>query len=219
MAELLTSLDVVNQSFRKSIRGYDAAEVDAFLDGVAESLQAYAQKNKDMERELTAKTENLAEYEKTKSVLHEALLLAQKSSDEKIRRAETESERIVAEAMERADAIYSEAEREAGQLREGVAHIRNVRQLYEQEFRGLLAKFDNMLNQLENGSAMKSAVDAILQEEELAEEQTAEYSDDGDEGAPEEEPHVDRQDLENAFNALGVDPRTILDDLGPKRGR
>ena len=50
MKELLTSLDVVNQSFKKSIRGYDAAEVDEFLDNVSESLQVYAQKTKDMER-------------------------------------------------------------------------------------------------------------------------------------------------------------------------
>lgn len=218
MAELLTSLDVVNQSFKRSIRGYDATEVDTFLDSVAESLQAYAQKNKDMERELTAKTESLAEYETTKNVLHEALLLAQKSADEKIRRAEAEAEKIVAEAMERADAIYSEAVQEAGQLRDSVAHIRNVRHLYEQEFRGILAKFDNMLNQLEYGSAMKSAVESILREGEPAEEQAAESSDDQYAGAPPEERRVDRQDLENAFNALGVDPRTILDELEPKRG-
>lgn len=218
MAELLTSLDVVNQSFKRSIRGYDAAEVDAFLDGVAESLQTYAQKNRDMERELTSKAENLADYEKTKSVLHEALLLAQKSSDEKIRRAEAEAEKIVAEAMERADTIYSEAVQEANQLREGVAHIRNVRHLYEQEFRGILAKFDNMLNQVERGSAMKSAVDAILREEEQVEEPPAEYEDEEYAGQQEEEPRVDRQDIENAFNALGIDPRTILDELEPERG-
>ena len=34
MVELLTSLDVVNQSFKKSMRGYDSAEVDEFLDNV-----------------------------------------------------------------------------------------------------------------------------------------------------------------------------------------
>lgn len=218
MAELLTSLDVVNQSFKRGIRGYDATEVDAFLDGVAESLQTYAQKSKDLERELAVKSENLADYEKTKSVLHEALLLAQKSADEKIRRAENEAEKIVAEAMERADAIYNEAVQEANHLRDGVAHIRNVRHLYEQEFRGILAKFDNMLNQVENSSAMKSAVESILRTDEPAQEQAAEYADDEYAGEPEEEQRVVRQDLENAFNVLGVDPRTILDELEPERG-
>ena len=64
LAELLTSLDVVNQSFKKSIRGYDAAEVDEFLDNVAEALQSYAQRNKELERDMAAKEERLAEYDK-----------------------------------------------------------------------------------------------------------------------------------------------------------
>ena len=48
MGELLTSLDVVNQSFKKCMRGYDPVEVDEFLDQVAATLQNYVQKIKDM---------------------------------------------------------------------------------------------------------------------------------------------------------------------------
>lgn len=214
MAELLSSIDVVNQSFKKSLRGYDPAEVDEFLDSVAEALHAYAQKNKDLERELASKAEGLAEYEKTKSVLHEALLMAQKSADEKVRRAELEAERIVAEAMERADSMCGEAAYEAGRLRESVGQIRNIRELYEQEFRGILAKFDNMLNQAVSGSAVKSAVESILDaEEEPAAGENAEYA-----VNPEKEPRADRQELEDAFNSLGVDPRTIIDGPETERG-
>lgn len=55
MTEILTSLDVVNQSFKKSIRGYNPAEVDDFLDAVAETLQFYAQETKDLKNILTEK--------------------------------------------------------------------------------------------------------------------------------------------------------------------
>ena len=64
MVELLTSLDVVNQSFKKSMRGYDPAEVDEFLDNVAETLQTYAQRTKDLERDLHAKEESPASMRK-----------------------------------------------------------------------------------------------------------------------------------------------------------
>ena len=37
------------------MRGYDPAEVDEFLDNVAETLQTYAQMTKDLERELMQK--------------------------------------------------------------------------------------------------------------------------------------------------------------------
>lgn len=218
MAELLTSLDVVNQSFKKSMRGYDPAEVDEFLDSVAETLQIYAQKNKDMERELETRSENLAEYEKTKSVLHEALLMAQKSADEKVMRAEAEAQKIMAEAMERADAMCGDAVREADRLREGIARIRNVRILFEQEFRGILAKFDNMLNQTMSNSAVNSAAESILEEAGILERPDGEGAQEEYGWEPEEERTIDRQDIENAFNALGVDPRTIMGDLEPERG-
>lgn len=217
MAELLTSLDVVNQSFKKSMRGYDPVEVDEFLDSVAETLQIYAQRNKDMERELEAKAENLAEYEKTKSVLHEALLMAQKSADEKVMRAEADAQRIIAEAMERADAMCGDAVREADRLREGIAQIRNVRILFEQEFRGILAKFDNMLNQTMSNSAVNSAAESILSEGGMLEKQDVEDTAEEYGWEPAEGQPVNRQNLEDAFNALGIDPSTVMGSPEPER--
>lgn len=215
MAELLTSLDVVNQSFKKSMRGYDPAEVDDFLDLVAETLQSYSQRTKEMERDLAAKAGSLAEYDRMKGVLNEALLVAQKSADERVRRAEGEAERIIADAMEKADSICHDAASEAERLREGIVQIRNVRQLYEQEFRGLLAKFDNMLNQAVAGSAVKSAVESITggrENEEGAVDRTPAYGD------YKEDAEADRQELEKAFGVLGVDPKTILGELESERG-
>ena len=201
MVELLTSLDVVNQSFKKSMRGYDSAEVDEFLDNVAETLQTYAQRTKDLERDLTVKEDSLAEYEKMKDILHEALLMAQKSADEKVKSAQEQASKIIFEAKEKADTICKDAAQEAERLRDGVSQIRNVRNLYEQEFRGLLAKFDNMLNQSINSSTLTAAVNSILEEipvtDDPMERETA--------------TSVDKGDLEAAYAMLGVDPKEIME--------
>jgi len=201
MVELLTSLDVVNQSFKKSMRGYDPAEVDEFLDNVAETLQTYAQMTKDLERELHAKEESLREYEKMKDVLHEALLMAQKSADEKVRSAQEQASKIIAEAKEKADMICKDAAQEAERLRDGVSQIRNVRNLYEQEFRGLLAKFDNMLNQSINSSPLTAAVNSILEDIPFLDDQKE----------AETASSANRGDLETAYAMLGVDPKQIID--------
>lgn len=215
----MTSLDVVNQSFKRSMRGYDHVEVDEFLDQIAETLQVYAQKTKDMERELVVKSESLSEYERMKGVLHEALLMAQKSADEKVKKAETEAEKIISEALEKADLICRDASLEADNLREGVAQISNIRRLYEQEFRGILAKFDNMLNQAMGISTVKSAVESILGSDDTAGE-PAEEAGFAQESAQNQDnaPSLDRQDLEDAFNVLGVDPKVILDGQESERG-
>lgn len=211
MKELLTSLDVVNQSFKKSIRGYDAAEVDEFLDSVSESLQVYAQKTKDLERDLAAKEEALGEYEKMKNVLHEALITAQKSADDKVSGAQTQADKIVAEARQKGDDICREAAAEAEKLRDGIFQIRKIRSLYEQEFRGMLAKFDTLLNQCGKKSALDGAVDSALEGME-EEKPDAKQQPEAAAAAPKEAaPAAGKKDLEAAYNMLGVDPKQILD--------
>ena len=81
MSELLTSLDIVNQAFKKTMRGYDPSEVDEFLDRVAECIQVYVQKIKDYERVIEEQSEKLRDYDNIKGSLHEALLMAQMTAE------------------------------------------------------------------------------------------------------------------------------------------
>lgn len=162
MAELLTSIDVVNQSFKKSMRGYDAAEVDEFLDHVAETLQIYAQKTKDLERELAAKSESLSEYGKIKDALQDTLVMAQQVADEKMHAAEADAKKIIDEAMDKADEICRDANKETERLRDDVSKIRDLRIQYEQEFRGILGKFSTLLNQTLTHSPLDVTVDSVV---------------------------------------------------------
>jgi cell division initiation protein len=127
--------------------------------------------------------------------------MAQKSADEKVKSAQEQASKIIFEAKEKADIICKDAAQEAERLRDGVSQIRNVRNLYEQEFRGLLAKFDNMLNQSINSSTLTAAVNSILEEipvtDDPMERETA--------------TSVDKGDLEAAYAMLGVDPKEIME--------
>ncbi|MDR1482845.1 MAG: DivIVA domain-containing protein [Synergistaceae bacterium] len=95
MSDLLSSLDVVNQAFKKTMRGYDPAEVDEFLDKVAECIQVYVQRAKDYERIMEEQAERLGDYDNIKGSLHEALLVAQRTSEEKLRNATRVAEETI----------------------------------------------------------------------------------------------------------------------------
>lgn len=210
MTENLTSLDVVNQSFKKSLRGYDPEEVDEFLDLVAGTLQTYAQETSDLKKVLSEKEMSLSEYEKMKTVLQEALILAQKSADERVRSAREQAKKIIADAEKKAESVCYEAAGEAGRLREGVFQVRNIRNLYEQEVRNLLAKYEEMLNNIDADSSMKEAVESVLETYE-------EEKDHQDTTAVENEDRVingkaDKENLKAAYNMLGVNPDDILGD-------
>jgi cell division initiation protein len=98
MSELLTSLDIVNQAFKKTMRGYDPSEVDEFLDRVAECIQVYVQKIKEYERVIEEQSEKLRDYENIKGSLHEALLMAQRTAEEKVTNASALADEKVAQA-------------------------------------------------------------------------------------------------------------------------
>ena len=109
MGEMLSSLDVVNKAFKKTMRGYDPAEVDEFLDRVAESIQAYVQQTKEFERIMEDQAEKLKDYEKIKGSLHEALLMAQRTAEEKVANAIKAAEERLGNATTTADGIVAEA--------------------------------------------------------------------------------------------------------------
>ncbi|MEG1641762.1 MAG: DivIVA domain-containing protein [Synergistaceae bacterium] len=195
MPEILTSLDIVNQSFKKSLRGYDSTEVDEFLDSVAETLQIHAQKTKEMEEELKQTKSKLNEYEDMKDVLHEALISAQKSAEEKVTKAEEKANELIENAKIQADEICKDAAKEADRLRDGVYQIKKIRKMYEEDFRGMLVKFDSMLNRLSSDKTLNEAVGSVLETYE-ENEQT-------------EEKNLEEKDLTNAYAMLGVNPEEL----------
>ncbi|EHM09661.1 DivIVA domain protein [Thermanaerovibrio velox DSM 12556] len=158
MGNLITPLDVVNQSFKRGLRGYDVEEVDDFLDQVAESLQAYIQRNNELERELENLKEQAEEFKSLKESLNETLLLAQKSAEERVKTANEQAEERVRAAMEQADAILREAklkadrivgdaEVEAAALRRELNRLTQMRCQCVAEFRAMLSKFDMMIRE------------------------------------------------------------------------
>ncbi|MCX7828795.1 MAG: DivIVA domain-containing protein [Thermanaerothrix sp.] len=158
MGHLITPLDVVNQSFKRGLRGYDVEEVDDFLDQVAESLQAYIQRNNELERELENLKEQAEEFKSLKESLNETLILAQKSAEERVKTANEQAEERVRAAMEQADAILREAklkadrivgdaEVEAAALRRELNRLTQMRCQCVAEFRAMLSKFDMMIRE------------------------------------------------------------------------
>lgn len=152
MTELLKALDVINQTFKRALRGYDPVEVDEFLDRVADSLQAYAERCVELERELERLKEQIREYKGMRDSLQEALLMAQKSADERVRAAEKQAEAIVAEARAQAERILKEAEDHSNVIKEEMSRLQRTKQDFVAEFRALLTRYQNLIDYEGEGS-------------------------------------------------------------------
>lgn len=149
MADLLTVIDVENINFKKALRGYSTEEVEEFLEKVAESLQVYSERIKTMEIQLSRFDEQIREYSELKQSLQEALVLAQKSAEERVSSAENRAEVIIAEAEAQAHKIVIGAKDRVDDHKREIDKLRQIRYQFIAEFKGLFAKFGSMLNSLD----------------------------------------------------------------------
>ena len=182
------------------MRGYDPVEVDEFLDHVAGSLQAYVQKIKDQEQELVQKREKLGQFESIRESIQEALIMAQRTAEERVQGARMQADSIISEARSKVDRMVRDAEDEMDALRIDMGRLRSSRQQYVDEFRELLQKFDALLDESIEEEAPSSAESSPLQPTPVYVEnhETTEF------------PQF-KVGIEDALNAIGVDPRLLLD--------
>ena len=100
---MITPLEIENKKFsKKTLNGYNAEEVDDFLDDLVkdyEILYRQATEGQDQLEELNTKLEH---YSKIESTLQNTLLMAQAAADELKNAAQKQAEQIIKEAETRA---------------------------------------------------------------------------------------------------------------------
>jgi len=145
MNDLFTPLDIQQQSFKRALRGYDPEEVDEFLDRIAENLQGYVEKIRDLERKLEASDEQINECRELRHSLNEAILFAQQSAEEKIKSSTQQAELTLKEAQVKANAIVEEAMGRIEEQKRELGRLMQVRQQFVAEMKGTLSKFETLI--------------------------------------------------------------------------
>ena len=106
----ITPLDMRQQRFKTSVRGYDKTEVVAFL---TESADDYEHAMREVDRlrtDLMRTQALLTEHRERENHLRDTLVTAQRVSDELKDTAQTEAKLIVREAQGRADLLLQKAQ-------------------------------------------------------------------------------------------------------------
>ncbi|MGF1669838.1 MAG: DivIVA domain-containing protein [Balneolaceae bacterium] len=119
----LTALEIKQQSFEKSLRGYDTAEVHAFLNLVASEWEHMVGKTRELEIQIEKMNEKLKHYERVEQALHETLQTAKDSADQKLSGARQESKNIIEKAEMEADSIIKDASMQRQQIRQSILRL------------------------------------------------------------------------------------------------
>ncbi len=134
----LQPLDIRRQSFAKAFRGYEPAEVDAFLKQVADQQAALMEELRLMEDRVRDAEAKLKHYERVELALQEALETARETGKRAEAAAEREMRTIVQRAEARAEEILRDAERERYSLQQNVRKLSTRQTEVAAKLRGFL---------------------------------------------------------------------------------
>ena len=123
----LTPLEIQKYRFAQKLRGYDPVEVDHFLALVAEELNQRLADLERGERESRQLRERLAETETRERQLQEVILRGKKVSDEMIATSQREAQLLIKEAEIHADRLVSQAMERAQEVENRIHELRTRR--------------------------------------------------------------------------------------------
>lgn len=169
----LTPLDVRNKrgDFRKGLRGYEPAEVDTFLEIVAERLEMLVRENLQLKERTQSIERQLQSQTEREEAVRDALVTAQelraeirdqarREADKLIEDARTEARRMVAEAEAEVRIRARDAERRANEIARSLAEMERGRLRFLRSFRQLLEREMDMVEVEEARTPLEDSLSA-----------------------------------------------------------
>ena len=139
----LSALDIKKQEFKKSFRGYDVGEVEAYLDTVSKEVEQLCRENGQMKEKIDSMEKETAELKDEINVYKEN----EKTFQKAIVKSQDMSEEVLDNARKRAELILQEAEILASKtklsVREEIVDLR-------QELDELRVRTENIIDEVKN---------------------------------------------------------------------
>ena len=166
-------IDIRRKEFRNGFRGYDANQVDDFLDTVADEFERNYNENQRMREETNSLRERLQQFEDLEGSIRAALVHAEQAANDLRRSANREAEDVRQAARREAEFTVKDAQGRSHQmLADSASRIERVQDSYEalqdakrgfaNDFRHLLKTYMEMMENMEVSSARE--IEAALRE-------------------------------------------------------
>lgn len=119
----LSALEIKQQKFAKTFRGYDEAEVHSFLNVISNEWDHLTRAYREKERELERLSDKLEHYEKVEQTLHETLQTARESSDQRMKNAREEAKNLIKKADLEAEKVMNQARQDRLAIRQSIQRL------------------------------------------------------------------------------------------------
>jgi cell division initiation protein len=140
-----TPLDVRQAKFNSAMRGYEKAEVNAFLLETADGYEQALRENERLRQEVMRLELSLSQYRELEGTLKSALMSAHRTSDDLKGNAQAEASRIVREAEGQVEILMQRTQAQLEDVQREIDGLRLKRRESEVMLESIIAALQNTL--------------------------------------------------------------------------
>lgn len=135
---MLTPVDIQNKHFGKSIRGYSEVEVEEYMALIVRSMEELIQINIENTAKVLDYEKQLERYKAMERTINDAMILAQRTSEDMITHANEKAAHIVSRAEDHAKKLIDEANLEVLSIIKKHEEAKHALQTFQMRFKVLV---------------------------------------------------------------------------------
>ena len=135
---MLTPLDIENQRFSKSLKGYNLDEVDDFLDQLTIDYEKLYKENNELRNKAELLEKDLEHYKSVEQTLQNTLIMAQQTADDIKANAQSRADQIIRDAQSEARRATDEIAKEEFEIRKRTEELKRQFNVYKAKMEALL---------------------------------------------------------------------------------
>ena len=145
---MISSEDVRRVTFDKAMRGYRCDDVDDYLKQVAESMDALAAKNDEMQKNLVVLAQRIDQYRAEEDTLRTPMINAQRLGENVIREAKQKAAEIIRSANMKADDREQRARDDVELAKQEIVTLKSEADSFKRSLMEMYRKHINLISKM-----------------------------------------------------------------------
>lgn len=145
----MTPIDIQRQDFEVKLRGYNADEVDDFLDLVGKDYEKLYRENSELKEQIKQLDRSLEQYKSMEATLQQSIVLAQTAAEDIRKNAAEKADVIVNEAQSKSENMYRQLDMDIQNKKNELAGVQAEVSGYKTRIKGICSALLEMLDKLE----------------------------------------------------------------------
>ncbi len=146
---MLTPIDIQKQDFGVKLRGYNADEVDDFLDMVGSDYEKLYKENIELRDKVSSLAKDVEKYKAMEDTLQNSIILAQGAAEDIKKNASERADNIISEAHNKSEDILRQINADILAKKNDLNNLKMEVESYKTRIKGICAGLLEMLDKIE----------------------------------------------------------------------